>query len=141
MGQLFQEKDFVGHSGENLHWKIEMDALSYTEWQCIARMILPYTEHTPFREVLGIPRGGKILADILQKSSTGNPSDPYLVVDDVLTTGGSMEEFRNTHSKILGNDCLGWVVFARIQPPSWVTALFQMPKKWADNPNSPEYYD
>ena len=139
MGQLFQEKDFVGHSGENLHWKIEMDALSYTEWQCIARMILPYTEHTPFREVLGIPRGGKILADILQKSSTGNPSDPYLVVDDVLTTGGSMEEFKIKRQWRNPTDYIGWTVFARTPPPDWVNVLFQMPKHWVDDPTKPEY--
>ena len=136
---LFQEQDFIGHSGDKLTWKIEMDAISYTEWKCIAKMILPYTQYTPFREVLGIPRGGKILADILQKDSSGNPSDPYLIVDDVLTTGGSMSEFKNTNPIVQGKDCIGWGVFARVRPPSWVNALFQMPRKWGDNPNNPVY--
>ena len=36
---LFQEVEFVGHSGDNLNWKIECDALDKEEWQCIARMI------------------------------------------------------------------------------------------------------
>ena len=36
---LFIEEDFIGHSGGQLHWKIEMDALEDAEWKCIARMI------------------------------------------------------------------------------------------------------
>ena len=30
---LFQEQDFVGHSGDPLTWKIECDALFPTEWK------------------------------------------------------------------------------------------------------------
>ena len=49
-------------------------------------------------------------------------------VDDVLTTGRSFEYFldqyfRNRHP----TPYMGWVVFARNQPPKWVKALFQMP--------------
>ena len=36
---LFVEEDFIGHSGGELHWKIECDALFPNEWKCIARMI------------------------------------------------------------------------------------------------------
>ena len=51
-----------------------------------------------------------------------------MIVDDVLTTGGSMnyfldQYFRNREPQ----PYIGWVVFARTQPPDWVTALFQMP--------------
>ena len=36
---LFQSVNFKSHSGLNLTWKIECDALDKEEWQCIARMI------------------------------------------------------------------------------------------------------
>ena len=39
---LFQEQDFVGHSGDPLTWKIECDALFPAEWKCIAKMIMEY---------------------------------------------------------------------------------------------------
>ena len=39
---LFVEEEFVAHSGHTLHWKIEMDALTNTEWKCIARMIMEH---------------------------------------------------------------------------------------------------
>ena len=53
---LFIEEDFTGHSGGQLHWKIEMDALDGAEWKCIARMIMEH-ETRPFQASIGIPRG------------------------------------------------------------------------------------
>ena len=40
---LFVEEDFIGHSGGELHWKIECDAITSPEWKCIARMIFERT--------------------------------------------------------------------------------------------------
>ena len=37
---LFVQEDFVGHSGDELHWKIECDALEIDDWKCLATMIL-----------------------------------------------------------------------------------------------------
>ena len=51
---LFQEQDFVGHSGDPLTWKIECDALFPTEWKCIAKMIMEH-EKRPFQSAIGIP--------------------------------------------------------------------------------------
>ena len=56
MTDLFQSIDFKSHSGLDLTWKIEMDAISDAEWQTIAKMILELTP--PFKEAIGIPRGG-----------------------------------------------------------------------------------
>ena len=89
---LFQEQDFVGHSGSPLTWKIECDALFPTEWKCIAKMIMEH-EKRPFQAAIGIPRGGVELGKWLNEYSTQNPEDPYLICDDVLTTGGSFDEF------------------------------------------------
>ena len=121
---LFQEEDFIGHSGGQLHWKIEMDALENEEWKCIARMITEI-ETRPFWSAIGIPRGGIKLGQYLNEYSTQNSEHPYLLVDDVLTTGGSMEEYKKKNFE--EKDVIGWVVFARTQPAKWIRTLFQMP--------------
>ena len=125
---LFQEEDFIGHSGGQLHWKIEMDALEDEEWKCIARMIMEI-ETRPFCSAIGIPRGGLKLSVYLNDYSTQDENDPYLICDDVLTTGGSMnyfvdQYFRNRKPQ----GYFGWVVFARTRPAEWITPLFQMPE-------------
>ena len=121
---LFVEEDFIGHSGGELHWKIECDAITSPEWRCIARMIFE-KERRPFQAAIGIPRGGIELGRWLNEYSTQNSEHPYLICDDVLTTGGSMDEYREEHFN--DKESFGWVVFARKQPQPWVKALFQMP--------------
>ena len=125
---LFQKVDFESHAGLDLSWKIEMDALSENEWKCIAHMIIELSQ--PFQAAIGIPRGGLKLSGYLHEYSTQNPADPYLIVDDVMTTGGSMEEYKKEHF----NDkyVIGWVVFARSKVPIWCDALFRMPYREPD---------
>ena len=139
---LFVEEDFIGHSGGQLHWKIECDAITSPEWKCIARMIMEY-EKRPFQAAIGIPRGGVELGRWLNEYSTQNPDDPYLICDDVLTTGGSFDEFVDSYFRnrnpVVGY--FGWCVFARDKPrQDWIQSLFQMPKKWIDGPNKLEYH-
>ena len=93
---LFVEEDFIGHSGGELHWKIECDAIFPNEWKCLAKMIMEH-EMRPFCSALGVPKGGVELGRWLNEYSTGNYDDPYLIVDDVLTTGGSMDDFVNEY--------------------------------------------
>ena len=120
---LFQDGQFKSHSGLDLFWKIECDALADEEWKCIAKMIMEY-QVVPFSRAEGIPRGGKKLASYLDEYSTQNSDmHPVMIVDDVLTTGGSMIEYSKQFT-----DPIGWVVFARNIPPKWVTTLFQMPE-------------
>tara|TARA_B100000686_G_scaffold351323_1_gene449797 strand:- start:10151 stop:10612 length:462 start_codon:yes stop_codon:yes gene_type:complete len=130
---LFQQVNFKSHSGLDLTWKIEMDALAKEEWECIAKMIYEL-EPRSFREVVGIPRGGLKLSEPLSQYATGKDEDPLLIVDDVMTTGGSMEYFldqyfRNRHPC----NYFGWVAFSRCQTPHWVHPLFQMPYKDENN--------
>ena len=125
MIDLFQKIDFTSHSGLDLSWKIEMDALSRDEWECIAHMISE--QSVPFREAIGIPRGGTILGTLMNQHGTGKREDPICIVDDVLTTGGSMNEFKRKRQWRNPTNYIGWVVFARAKCPDWVTALFQMP--------------
>ena len=121
---LFQLINFKSHSGLGLTWKIEMDALSDNEWRVIEKMIIERSP--PFRKAIGIPTGGTKLGNLLNKHATGKEEDPICIVDDVLTTGRSMECFLTQHNYD-SSKVIGWVVFARRVCPSWVTALFQMP--------------
>ena len=116
---LFQHGKFTSHAGKELDWKIECDALTDEDWKCLAKMI---SEKTEFGSVYGIPRGGTKLANALQKYC--NPKNPTrLVVDDVYTTGKSMNE-------VMQKGDFGFVVFARqrilFDPERYVKALFTM---------------
>ena len=122
---LFQSVDFISHSGLELKWKIECDALSDPEWFTISQMIMEIS--VPFKEAIGIPRGGTKLGSLLNQYGTGKRKDPILLVDDVLTTGESMKQFKTKRSWRYPSDYIGWVVFARNKCPDWVTTLFQMP--------------
>ena len=125
---LFKSGDFKSHSGLDLSWKIECDALSDSEWFTIKKMIM---EHTPpFRKAVGIPEGGVKLGSLLNEHATGDEKDPVCIVDDVLTTGESMEYFLSQYQRnrrLMPFMAIGWVVFARGPCPHWVSALFQMP--------------
>jgi orotate phosphoribosyltransferase len=112
---LFQRAWFQLHSGQSSEWKIDCDALTDDDMIGLASMlseILP-----PFGRVEGVPTGGLRLADtMLRYRSDG----PLLIVDDVLTTGASMEAHRHDRQAI------GAVIFARGRCPWWVIPLFQM---------------
>jgi hypothetical protein len=121
---LFQQVKFVMHSGGIGHWKIECDALSDGEIECLALMLAEVLP--PFGSVYGIPRGGARIARALERyAATG----PVLIVDDVLTTGHSMEGARQgiaARSGALDSSSLGAVLFARGPCPGWITPLFRM---------------
>lgn len=114
---LFRRGNFTLHSGATRNWKIECDALTDGDWECLARMfsqVLP-----PFSKVIGIPRGGIPLAHALERYVS--PEGCTLLVDDVLTTGKSMEMGR-----LLYPSAVGAVVFACGPAPNWVISLFRM---------------
>jgi len=124
--ELFQSINFKSHAGLDLSWKIEMDVLTDNEWNTIANMILEISP--PFSKAIGIPRGGVLLGELLNKHGTNKEEDPICIVDDVLTTGMSMVEYREglPLERWQKSCALGWVVFARVKPPKWIKALFQM---------------
>lgn len=116
---LFVKQDFTMHSGGIGHWKIECDALSNHDLATLAFMmseILP-----PFGSVYGIPRGGRRIGEAMLNYQT---QGPRLVVDDVLTTGGSV-------LKEMRDDDIGAVIFARGPCPSHIVPLFQMTLPYA----------
>jgi hypothetical protein len=128
---LFQIGNFKSHSGEILSWKIECDSLTDNDWECLCHVALKVVK--PFRSVEGIPRGGLKLSNLLypysiEKTSKRrwNPHLPHLIVDDVFTTGSSMEERRKFLERQGIEDIRGLVVFARSPPPKWIKPIFQV---------------
>jgi orotate phosphoribosyltransferase len=118
---IFVDKEFTGHAGANLKFKIECDALTNEDIETIASII---ARNYTFREVHGVPRGGLRLASALEKHLS--PEGVILVVDDVLTSGMSMEEAMKSHE----GETLGIVIFARGPCPRWVDPIFQL-SEWA----------
>jgi len=116
---LFSKKDWIMHSGGIAQYKINCDALTDDDIETLAWII---SQKGPIKAVYGVPTGGSRLGNSLKKYVT-----PLiginLIVDDVLTTGKSMEE-----AKILKHwaDAVGVVIFARNQCPKWVYPIFEM---------------
>ena len=119
---LFEKKTFTMHSGDVGRWKIECDALTDKDIDTLAFII---ASQVTFRRVIGVATGGLRIAKSLEKYKSENGW--CLIVDDVLTTGNSMEEVRNKYVEDVDN-IMGVVLFARSQCPSWVIPLFQMSK-------------
>ena len=115
---LFQSGDFVLHSGASSGFKIDCDALTDDDWETLARIV---AGRTKFGAVYGVPSGGERFADALQKYIDPSESTT-LLVDDVLTTGASMEAAR----KLTPGVVLGVVVFARGACPPWIWPIFTM---------------
>lgn len=121
---LFKPGEFTSHSGLKLDWKIECDALDGDDWAVLAHIIA--LNVMPFNTIVGIPRGGLQLAEHLRQYKIKRPDGITLIVDDVLTTGGSI---RRAYEEIAKTDpeCLvrGAVAFARGPCPTWVFAVWQ----------------
>lgn len=115
MGGLFRLAAVTLHSGRVSDWKIDCDALDDEDLRCVATLL---TRQLPmFGAVDGVPRGGLRLADAMRPFQT---TGPLLIVDDVLTTGGSMEEYR------AGRNVIGAVIFSRAEwVLPWITPLFR----------------
>ncbi len=118
---MFRSGAFKLASGVAADWKIDCDYLTRGDWGTIAHVVARMV--APFGAVEGVPRGGLPFAEALKRYVS--PAAPYLftpllIVDDVLTTGGSMERLR------AGRDAFGVVLFARGPCPEWVTPLFTL---------------
>lgn len=120
---LFDHAPFIGHTGRKLEWKIDCDALTNSDIETLAWLI---ARRVSFSDVHGIPNGGLRLAAALRPYRT-DTSDFLLIVDDVLTTGGSMEA---ALKELKPPNAAGIVIFARGPCPAWVSALFSL-ADWA----------
>ena len=117
---LFIKKDWVMHSGGTAHYKIECDALTDEDIETLAFII---SQKGAFTHVHGVPRGGKRLADALEKYRARRGDGVKLIVDDVLTTGSSMEQAKR---ELGWSDAVGVVIFARGNCAEWIRPMFQM---------------
>jgi len=120
---LFQSGEFILNSGRTSFYKVDCDALTDTDIECLARLIknnLPL-----FAWVEGVPTGGLRLAGALKPLA--EPDLPHvkigLIVDDVLTTGNSMEKQR------AGRAAMGVVIFNRMPlmniTPGWIKYIWR----------------
>lgn len=123
---LFEKKNFVMHSGEESDFKIECDALTSEDIETLAYLI---SKRFNFAGVYGIPTGGLKLANALNKY-IDEYGVYYLIVDDVLTTGKSMEK---AQKKLIQHEpIIGVVLFSRSKRPiqKWIYPIFNMSKWW-----------
>lgn len=68
MENLFKFGKFTLNSGKEADWKIECDALTDADWDCLAKIAVRMLPS--FGEVHGIPRGGLKLAQRLEPYAT-----------------------------------------------------------------------
>ena len=109
---LFQWGKFQSAAGISLDWKIECDALTADDWQCIAAVGMRRLPQ--FGGVVGVPTGGRALAKAFEPYRMTGVAR-MLVVDDVWTTGKSMGTFVDGIEKL--GEWWGFVAFARGATP------------------------
>lgn len=119
---LFEKGEFTSHSGLKLNWKIECDALVGEDWEALAHAV---AKSIPFGRVDSVPKGGDLFAAAL--AIYANPNEQtLLLVDDVLTTGRSMEKVRD-NLLMLRRPIIGVVAFSRAKVvPAWIRPVFQL---------------
>lgn len=118
MPNLFEKKTFKMHSGDIGHWKIECDALTDEDLDTLAYII---ASKLLFKKIIGVSTGGLRIAKALEKYKSDEGW--CIIVDDVLTTGASMEQAK---SQCVDEYILGVVLFARDKYPDWIVPVFNM---------------
>lgn len=111
---MFNHGTFISHSGKQLSFKIECDDLTDNDLETLAKLV---SKRLQFGRIKSVPTGGDRFAAALQKYCTKGPT---LIVDDVFTTGRSMEKARESPYD------LGVVIFARSKCPCWITPIFTL---------------
>lgn len=118
---LFNSGEFTLNSGQKSFFKVDCDALTDRDIDCLARLI---KDNLPlFGWVEGVPTGGLRLAEALKPLSEPDCTEIGLIVDDVLTTGNSMETQR------AGRAAMGIVIFNRMPmmnvTPGWIRSVWR----------------
>jgi orotate phosphoribosyltransferase-like protein len=128
---LFSGHSFISHSGQQLPFKIECDNLTDEDLDVFVQMIINAGQiynSLKFREVRGVPTGGLRIEEKL-KYRIDMTSDRLLIVDDVLTTGASMEQMKNEAISEGWKDenITGVVLFSRADyAPCWVIPIYEL---------------
>lgn len=118
---LFNWGSFTLNSGQASSFKVDADALTDKDIETLAILIV---NHLPwFGWVEGVPTGGLRLAEALEPFTISDYTSVGLVVDDVMSTGNSMERQR------AGRAAMGVVIFNRIPiseySPSWIKSVWR----------------
>lgn len=116
---IFLQGEFTLSSGQESQWKVDCDGLTDEDWNTLAAMAMEMWD-LEFGEVIGIPTGGIKFADAMSKYSVGY-SDILLVVDDVYTTGNTIETEMNKHKRVAG-----LVAFTRGPHPMRVFSIWNL---------------
>ena len=121
---LFIKERFKMHSGKWSDFKLECDGLTEQDYMTLAFLV---SRKMRFCNVYGIPRGGVLFANCLNPYAVSDTKD-FLIVDDVLTSGGSLLKARDELSQKHGDTYTykGIVVFARGECLPWVTPIFTL---------------
>ncbi len=122
---LFVEGEFVSHSGVTLPYKIDCDALGHFDWKTLAKYAASRIK--PYTMVVSVPRGGDHFARELARYAVPN-TGAALIVDDVITTGGSFEEAKENFLRDYpGHEVRGLCAFARmhVTAPLWVQFMYK----------------
>ncbi len=122
---LLQFGWFRSHSGIQLPWKLNLDCLTDSTLEALAKLL---QSKFVFSEVFAVPSdehlprtpAGPRLVCIIKRLCTFDERYPPLIVDDVLTTGKSMEDFREVVMRNRSGIPIGFVIVARGQVPNWV---------------------
>jgi len=119
---IFQTGEFKLHSGKNSNWKIECDNLTREDWHTLAQISSKIIGE--FDKVFSCGGAADFFAQELKEFST--KTGPSLIVDDVLTSGNTMERVKKNFQAIWNIEVKGIVAFARGPCPSWITPIFTL---------------
>jgi len=124
---LVQLGDHKLNAGKRSCYKLVCDQFIADNVEALAWMLRQLAG--PYGSVAGIPRGGLSLAAAMEKYRDRSLERTLLLVDDVITTGGSLNRERE---RLAGqyDHIIGVAVFSRGPLPSWVSAMFEMPKSF-----------
>jgi len=135
---------FASHSGFQLPFKIETDDWTDEDLAGVAAML---NGKFAFSEVYSVPSdempprtpAGPRLARIMRERCAFTKGYPILIVDDVLTTGRSMNEFREIVMRNRTGTAIGFVLVSRaprdggaVGQPDWVFNLLRV-EEWAQS--------
>ncbi len=123
---LFIKKRFKMHAGGMSDFKLECDALTEKDYDTLAFLI---SRKISFKKAYGVPSGGLIFAEKLNQYKDEN-SNNILIAEDVVTTGKSMEDFKQKLIKedasLTNANIFGITAFSRGPLPFWVRSVFNL---------------
>lgn len=127
---LLQWGDFTLHSGGKSWWRIDCDAFKDSEIHLLAKLIAEKVGEFDFIRYPKSHPGSSVpkLASALERYARHREfgTEIMLVVDDVLTTGKSIQPYYESNGAHNGIEVKGAVIFARGECPDWVTPIFRM---------------